>query len=76
MAQKRRETKKDGMTDKTQNTLVLDGAYLFLRSLPRAQRIPRYRSNGLPARTAPLSSDLKAAFDNIGSPESVRPSVA
>lgn len=62
------------MTDTRDNnaSLVIDGAYLYLSSLSKAERIPRYRRNGLPVRTAPLPADLRDRFNQLGAPETVR----
>jgi len=54
--------------------LVIDGAYLYLRSLPRSQRIDRIKPRGLPTRAAPLPEDLRVLFNRLGAPDTIRKS--
>lgn len=54
--------------------LVIDGAYLYLSSLTRAERLARPKLRGLPQRAEPLPPDLRVLFNRIGAPDTIRKS--
>lgn len=54
--------------------LAVDGAYLYLSSLTREERLDRPKLRGLPRRAPPLPDDLRDKFNRIGAPDTIRES--
>ena len=51
------------------NSPVVDGAAIFLKSLPFDRRVPRFGENGLPKEGAELSPEEKRDIFALGAPE-------
>jgi hypothetical protein len=54
------------------SVIVIDGAFNYLRGLDPADRIPRFRPNGLPARAPALDQSDEERFNRLGAPDTIQ----